>query len=70
MTQFDSQPLTRRALLGAGAAIGISSALAGCSNEGRGGSSGANDAASKSRVRPTYVRYKGVEADMAGAKYG
>ncbi|SDR83832.1 type 2 periplasmic-binding domain-containing protein [Microlunatus soli] len=62
--------LTRRALLGAGTAVGLSGALAGCSNEGRGGTTGANDAASKSKVRPAYIPYQGVEPDMAGATIG
>ncbi len=70
MTKFDSQPLTRRALLGAGAALGLSGAMAGCSNDGRGGASGANDAASKAKVRPAYVRYEGVKPDLAGEEYG
>ena len=71
MTVFPSQPLSRRAILGAGAALGIAGALTGCSNEGRGGTSAAagNDAAAKSKVRPTYIRYQGVKPDMAGAKY-
>ncbi|QDP96535.1 extracellular solute-binding protein [Microlunatus elymi] len=71
MTKFDSRSITRRTLLAGGAAIGITGALAGCSNAGRGGSAGpdANDAAAKSKVRPAYVRYQGVTPDMAGAKY-
>ncbi|HEY9291673.1 MAG TPA: extracellular solute-binding protein [Microlunatus sp.] len=69
MTMFDSRPLSRRTLLGAGAALGLTGALAGCSNEGRGGASGSNDAASKSKVRPSYERYKGVTPEMSGAKY-
>ena len=71
MTKFDSRPITRRTMLATGAAIGITGALAGCSNAGRGGSTNAaaNNASAKSKVRPAYVRYKGVEPDMAGAKY-
>jgi len=49
--------------------IGIGGSLVGCSNEGRGGATGNNDAASKSKVRPAYVRYKGVTPDMSGVKY-
>ncbi len=70
MSTFDSRPLTRRALLGAGAALGLSGAVAACSNEGRGGAGGANDAASKAKVRPAYVRYEGVGPDLPGEEYG
>lgn len=70
MKERDSRRLSRRAILGAGAALGLASAVTGCSNEGRGGASGANDAASRSKVRPAYVRYKGVDPDLSGAKYG
>ena len=69
MSTFDSRPLSRRAVLGAGTALGLAGAITGCSNEGRGGSTGANDAASKSKVRPSYVRYEGVEPDLAGAEF-
>ncbi|SDR83796.1 type 2 periplasmic-binding domain-containing protein [Microlunatus soli] len=69
MTMFESRSLTRRALLGAGAAVGLSGALVGCSNEGRGGTTGANDVASKSKVRPAYIPYQGVKPDMSGAEY-
>ena len=66
----DSRSLSRRAILGAGAALGLAGAVTGCSNEGRGGTSGNNDAASKAKVRPAYVRYEGVEADLSGKDYG
>ncbi|MFC7621694.1 extracellular solute-binding protein [Microlunatus sp. GCM10028923] len=69
MTLLDSPSLSRRALLGAGLAAGLSGVVAGCSNEGRGGASGANDAESRSKVRPAYVRYAGVEPDLAGEPY-
>ncbi|GAA4995494.1 extracellular solute-binding protein [Actinopolymorpha pittospori] len=69
MTMFESRPLSRRAVLAAVGAVGLSGALAGCSNAGRGGATGANDAASKSKVRPAYIRYQGVEPDMSGAEY-
>lgn len=69
MTLLDSRSLSRRALLGAGVAVGLSGAVAGCSNEGRGGSTGANDAESRSKVRPAYLRYAGVEPDLAGEPY-
>lgn len=69
MSIFQSQPLTRRALLGTGAAVGLSGALVGCSNAGRGGATGSNDEASRSKVRPTYVRYDGVKPELAGAEY-
>lgn len=41
----------------------------GCSNDGRGGATGSNDEASRSKVRPTYVRYDGVKPELAGAEY-
>lgn len=70
MTMFNSRPVSRRTLLGAGAALGLSGSLAGCSNAGRGGGgAAANDAAAKSKVRPSYVRYQGVTPDLSGAKY-
>ncbi len=68
MTELESRPLSRRSLLGAGTALGLSAAMVGCSNDGRGGSTGANDAAAKSKVRPAYVRYQGVDADLSGAE--
>jgi len=61
--------LNRRSLLATSVAIGIGGSLVGCSNEGRGGATGNNDAASKSKVRPTYIRYQGVQPDLSGAKY-
>jgi putative aldouronate transport system substrate-binding protein len=70
MPEFDSQRLSRRALLGAGAALGLSATLPGCSNTGRGGSSGSNNSAAKAKVRPTYQRYAGVRADLPGDRYG
>ncbi len=60
--------LTRRAILAGGAAIGLAGAV-GCSNEGRGGTSGNNDEASRSQVRPAYVRYEGVKPDLSGAEF-
>ncbi|GAB3742827.1 extracellular solute-binding protein [Microlunatus parietis] len=70
MTKLESLRLSRRALLGGGAAVGLSAALAGCSNEGRGGATGANDPGTKSKVRPAYLRYEGVAPDLAGAEIG
>ncbi|MGW7683979.1 extracellular solute-binding protein [Kribbella sp. NPDC054772] len=70
MSIVDAQSLSRRALLGAGAAIGLSGVMSGCSNAGRGGGAGGNDTGSKEKVRPAYVRYDGVKADLAGEKYG
>jgi putative aldouronate transport system substrate-binding protein len=70
MPKFDSQPLSRRTLLGAGAALGLSATVPGCSNTGRGGASGSNDSAAKAKVLPTYTRYGGVKADLSGAQYG
>lgn len=61
---------SRRALLTAGAALSLSGALVGCSNAGRGVTAGANDLATKSKVRPAYLRYEGVEPDLPGAEYG
>lgn len=69
MTKLQSRQLSRRSLLGAGAALGLSAAVAGCSNEGRGGATGGNDAATKSKVRPAYVPYQGVDPDLSGAEY-
>ncbi|WP_165549945.1 extracellular solute-binding protein [Kribbella speibonae] len=68
--KFESLPLSRRSLLSAGAALGLSAAVPGCSNAGRGGTSGSNDSAAKAKVRPAYVRYDGVKADLPGARYG
>ncbi|WP_152362351.1 extracellular solute-binding protein [Microlunatus speluncae] len=70
MAKIDSRPLTRRTLIGAGAALGLAGVVTGCSNGGRGGSSGANDAASKAKVRPAYLRYEGVEPDLPGHEFG
>ncbi|MEQ4209459.1 extracellular solute-binding protein [Actinopolymorpha sp. B9G3] len=69
MTKLESLRLSRRSLFGAGAALGLSAAVAGCSNEGRGGATRANDAAARSKVRPAYVRYESVEPDLSGAEY-
>ncbi|SDT27767.1 type 2 periplasmic-binding domain-containing protein [Microlunatus soli] len=69
MTKPSARTLSRRTLFAAGAAVGLSGALAGCSNEGRGGVTGANDAAAKSKVRPAYIPYQGVKPDMSGAEY-
>jgi putative aldouronate transport system substrate-binding protein len=65
----ESRLVTRRAMLAGGAAIGLAGAVGGCSNEGRGGTTGSNDDASRSQVRPAYVRYAGVEPEMPGAEY-
>ncbi|TWD80300.1 putative aldouronate transport system substrate-binding protein [Kribbella amoyensis] len=70
MPKFDSQPLSRRTVLGAGAALAVSATVTGCSNAGRGGTSGSNDSAAKAKVRPAYVRYDGVKADLPGEPYG
>lgn len=71
MTREHGWPrLSRRDLLGVGAAAGLAGTVIGCSNEGRGGTSRANDAAAEAKVRPAYVRYQGVEADLSGAEYG
>ncbi len=64
----DSRLVTRRAILAGGATIGLAGVV-GCSNEGRGGTTGTNDEGSRSQVRPAYVRYGGVEPEMAGAEY-
>ncbi|WP_432939945.1 hypothetical protein ACQPXM_30545 [Kribbella sp. CA-253562] len=68
MNTPDSRLVTRRTLLAGLGAFGLAGA-AGCSNEGRGGTSGANTSGSGSDVRPAYVRYTGVEPDLAGAEY-
>ncbi|WP_152361777.1 extracellular solute-binding protein [Microlunatus speluncae] len=60
--------LTRRAMLAGGAAVGLAGVV-GCSNEGRGGETGNNDDATRSQVRPAYVRYEGVKPDLAGAEF-
>ncbi|MFC7619338.1 extracellular solute-binding protein [Microlunatus sp. GCM10028923] len=70
MNDRDSRSLTRRTLMLGGAAFGLASAVTGCSNEGRGGSSGDNDEAARSKVRPAYLRYTGVSPDLAGEEFG
>lgn len=69
MTSVEPRALSRRSLLGTAAALGLAGTMAGCSNAGRGAAAGSNDAAAKSKVRPAYVRYQGVDPDLAGAKY-
>lgn len=61
----------RRALLGAGLGLGASAILAGCSNEGRGGTTPSNGTSSPvgSSLLPTYVRYEGVKADLSGSEF-
>ncbi|GAA3152584.1 putative aldouronate transport system substrate-binding protein [Kribbella aluminosa] len=68
MSAYDARPLTRRAVLAGGAALSLAGAV-GCSNNGRGGVSVQNDEASRAKIRPAYVRYSGVEPDLAGAEY-
>lgn len=65
----DGSRLTRRTLLAGVGALGVSSVLDGCSNSGRGGTGSGNDVTSQSKVRPTYVRYTGVEPELSGAEY-
>ncbi|GAB3920565.1 extracellular solute-binding protein [Kribbella albertanoniae] len=62
MTNHDAR-LSRRTLLAGAAAIG----LAGCSNDGRGGQTGAGG--DTAGVRPAYQPYTGVKPDLPGAEY-
>ena len=58
MSVYDPRPLSRtEPVLAGAAALGLAGAVAGCSNDGRGGAGRANDAASRVEVRPAYVRY-------------
>lgn len=65
----DFPSVSRRSLLAGAAALGVAGAVGGCSNEGRGGTTANNDEASRSKVRPAYVRYEGVKPDLSGAEY-
>lgn len=64
----------RRTLLksggGALAAAALGSSIAGCSNAGRGGDTGAAASQNASVKLPTYVRYTGVKPDLAGTDAG
>ncbi|MET7280454.1 extracellular solute-binding protein [Kribbella sp. NPDC005582] len=62
MSNHDAR-LSRRTLLAGAAAIG----LAGCSNDGRGGSAGAGG--TTAGVRPAYQPYTGVKPDLSGVEY-
>lgn len=64
----DSRLVTRRAMLAGGAAVGLAGVV-GCSNEGRGGATGNNDEATRTQVRPAYVRYEGVKPDLSGTEF-
>ncbi|WP_350274947.1 extracellular solute-binding protein [Kribbella sp. HUAS MG21] len=68
MNVYDARLLNRRTVLAGSAALGLAGAV-GCSNDGRGGGGANNDEASRSKIRPAYVRYTGVEPDLAGAEY-
>jgi putative aldouronate transport system substrate-binding protein len=69
MSTDDSWRVSRRSLLAGVGGLGLAGLVGGCSNAGRGGTTGSNNSASQSRVRPAYVRYTGVKPDMAGAEY-
>ncbi|TWD82599.1 putative aldouronate transport system substrate-binding protein [Kribbella amoyensis] len=69
MGAFEMRPVTRRTLMAGSLALGVSGTVGACSNEGRGGGGGGNDEASRSTVRPAYVRYTGVEPDLPGAEF-
>ncbi|MEV6281432.1 extracellular solute-binding protein [Kribbella sp. NPDC051770] len=65
----DDSRIGRRALLGGVGALGLSGVVGGCSNEGRGGTTGQGNTGSASGVRPAYLPYTGVKPDLAGAEF-
>lgn len=69
MSIDEPRPVTRRTLLAGAGAVGLAGVFAGCSNDGRGGTSGAGDSGSRAQVRPAHIRYAGVKPDLAGAEY-